>query len=111
MESEENTHVHPDRSKASRPIIKLLELVGQRWTLRILWELRDGPQTFRALQNKCENISPSVLNSRLQTLRKSGIIELALGGYALTELGEELGRKLLSLTSLADRWAKLAPLQ
>jgi len=38
----------------------LLDLLGQRWTLRILWELRDAPLTFRALQNACDSVSPKI---------------------------------------------------
>ena len=34
----------PVRGSASgRPIMALLDLLGRRWALRILWELRDGP--------------------------------------------------------------------
>jgi DNA-binding HxlR family transcriptional regulator len=29
-------------SKSGRPIMALLDLLGRRWTLRILWELREG---------------------------------------------------------------------
>ena len=54
----------------------LLDLLGRRWALRILWELRDGPLTFRALQAACGNLSPSVLNDRLRELREAGILEL-----------------------------------
>lgn len=96
-------------SARSRPIVELLELVGQRWTLRVLWELRDGAQTFRALQLRSGNLSPSVLNTRLRALRDAGIVELTLEGYALTTLGQELGVKLLDLTTWAERWARKRP--
>jgi DNA-binding HxlR family transcriptional regulator len=82
-----------------------LELLGQRWALRLLWELRDGPQTFRALQLRSGRLSPGVVNSRLRALRAADLVELTIAGYALSPLGGELGVKLLDLTTWAERWA------
>ena len=89
-----------------RPIMELLNLIGQRWTLRIMWELKSEPSTFRALQEKTGGIAPSVLNSRLKGLRDAKIIELTQDGYALTDLGQEFGEKLLDLSSWAEKWKK-----
>jgi DNA-binding HxlR family transcriptional regulator len=84
----------------------LLDLLGRRWTLRILWELRDGPQTFRSLQQRCGNISPTVLNKRIKELKDADIIKLQSGeGYGLTEQGAYLGVLLLSLNEWARHWA------
>ena len=79
-----------------------LDLLGRRWTLRILWELRGGALTFRALQTACERVSPTVLNARLRELREVGIAETTPEGYALTAEG----RRLLDALSPLDRWAK-----
>ncbi|WP_372509512.1 winged helix-turn-helix transcriptional regulator [Streptomyces humicola] len=38
-----------------------LDLLGRRWTLRILWELSQAPAGFRELQRRCEGMSSSVL--------------------------------------------------
>lgn len=80
----------------------LLELLGKRWVLRILWELRDGPLTFRALRAATEEISPSVLNERLADLRAHGLVELESEGYSLTERSRTLSAVLLDL----DVWAR-----
>ena len=53
----------------------LLDLLGRRWALRTIWELRDGPLLFRSLQERCGGMSSSVLNQRLGELRAAGIIE------------------------------------
>ena len=38
-------------SRTGRPIMALLDLLGRRWTLRIIWELReDRALTSRALR-------------------------------------------------------------
>jgi len=84
----------------------LLDLLGRRWLLRILWELREAPLTFRALQRRCEGVSPTVLNHRLRELRDAGIVQLERGeGYTLTPDGAQLYRALTPLTQWAGRWA------
>jgi len=83
----------------------LLDLLGRRWTLRILWELREGPLTFRALQSACESVSPTVMNARLHELREAELVVLRKAeGYALTELAEELGEFLVPMDDWAKRW-------
>ncbi len=84
----------------------LLDLVGRRWVGRIVWELRGSPLNFRALQQACGDISPSVLNQRLADLRETALVELGDDGYALTPLGRELLGHLLPLTIWAEKWAK-----
>ena len=60
-------------STTGRPIMVLLDLLGRRMTLRILWELRDKNLTFRALQEAAET-NPSVLNVRLKELREAHLV-------------------------------------
>jgi DNA-binding HxlR family transcriptional regulator len=84
-----------------------LDLLGRRWTLRVLWELRDEPLTFRALRARCDAMSPSVLNQRLAELRESGLVEIDPdGGYRLTVAGRDLLRALAPLQAWATRWAR-----
>ncbi len=83
----------------------LLDLLGRRWALRVLWELRDGPLQFRELQQHCGGISSSVLNQRLGELRDACITERADRGYALSEEGERLLAELGPLHAWAERWA------
>jgi DNA-binding HxlR family transcriptional regulator len=84
----------------------LLDLLGRRWALRILWELRKDPLTFRELQARCGGMSPSVLNSRLSELREAGIVEGGEEGYALTREGRRLLKDLAPLQRWAERWAR-----
>lgn len=93
-------------SRTGKPIMALIDLMGRRWVLRILWELRGGPLTFRALQDACGGISPSVLNARLTDLRDAALIDPTPDGYALTVLGLELGNEFAALTQWAEKWAR-----
>jgi DNA-binding HxlR family transcriptional regulator len=94
-------------SRTGRPVMVLLDLFGRRWSLRILWELRERSMTSRALRTACDEASPTVLNERLKELRDAGFIELVpANGYSLTPLGRELLETLLPLHRFAERWGK-----
>jgi DNA-binding HxlR family transcriptional regulator len=95
-------------SQSGRPIMAILDLLGRRWALRILWELHQGgPHSFRTLQKLCGDISPTILNSRLKELREAGIVDLREGGgYLITEQGIALGRIIVQLNTWAKGWAK-----
>ena len=94
-------------SSTGRPIMVLLNLLGRRWTLRVIWELHlasPSPLTFRSLQERCEQMSPSVLNRRLRELREAHLVRTVAGGYTLTEPGTDLITRFLPLGAWADRW-------
>jgi DNA-binding HxlR family transcriptional regulator len=86
----------------------LLDLLGRRWTLRILWELHQEPAaTFRDLQARCDDVSSSVLSQRLGELRDAGVVDTPdASGYALTKDGRDLLASLAPLDAWARRWAK-----
>jgi DNA-binding HxlR family transcriptional regulator len=85
----------------------LLDLLGRRWALRILWELRGAePHTFRALQERCDGMSASVLNDRLAELREAGVVERKPAGYVLTKEGGKLLEAFGPLDGWAKRWAR-----
>jgi DNA-binding HxlR family transcriptional regulator len=97
-------------SRSGRPIMVLLDLLGRRWSLRILWELREHSLTSRALRTACDEASPTVLQARLSDLRQANLVELIPGdGYRLTALGRELQENFLPLYRFAERWSQRKP--
>jgi DNA-binding HxlR family transcriptional regulator len=92
-------------SQTGRPIMALLDLLGRRWALWVIWELRSRALTFRELQSRGEGVSSSVLNQRLAELREAGIVAAGDGGYGLTLEGRRLLDAYPPLQSWADRWA------
>jgi DNA-binding HxlR family transcriptional regulator len=93
-------------SRADRPVLALLDLLGRRWLLRVVWELREETLTFRALRARCNAMSPSVLNRRLAELREAGLVEVRSGGgYRLTAEGRALVRSLQPIRRWAQHWA------
>ena len=93
-------------SQTGRPIMRLLDLLGRRWTLRIVWELREEPKRFRDLQDRI-GASPTIVNTRLAELREAKLVELDDAvGYRLTALGRELLQLFLPLHTWSEKWAK-----
>lgn len=95
-------------SRTGRPIMAALDLLGRRTALRLLWELRDGPLTFRALQQACDS-NARLLNIRLTELKAAGLVEHEAGGYRLTAEGRRLETALKPLSAWAKAWAESNP--
>jgi DNA-binding HxlR family transcriptional regulator len=87
----------------------LFDLLGRRWAMGIVWNLYQGPATFRNLQSACERksgtISPSILNSRLKDLQEAKLVSRTLSGYELTPLGKELFVLLAPFAPWAQKWS------
>jgi DNA-binding HxlR family transcriptional regulator len=80
----------------------LLERLGRRWALRVVWELRRDALSFNELRQRLE-VSPSVLATRLRELAELGVVERdAARRYRLSGRGRELARMLYEL----NRWAE-----
>lgn len=92
-------------SHTGRPLMAAMDLLGRRWALRLIWELRSGPVGARALLARCEGLSSSVLYQRLGELTEAGLLAASEDGYALTDLGAALGAAIAPLDAWAQTWA------
>jgi DNA-binding HxlR family transcriptional regulator len=94
-------------STTGRPLMAALDLLGRRWALRLLWELRTGPTGARTLLQRCDGLSSSVMYERLTELRQAGLVEKdAEGNYVLAPLGRRLGDALEPLDAWSRQWAR-----
>ncbi len=85
-----------------RAVEGVLDLLGRRWALRLVWELRRGSFSFSELRERT-GISPSVLSARLRELSEAGVLERPAGSrYQLSGRGRDLARILYEL----NRWAE-----
>jgi DNA-binding HxlR family transcriptional regulator len=85
-----------------RAVDSVLDLLGRRWALRLVWELRRSTRSFSELRGRT-GISPSVLSARLAELVEAGVLERdAVRRYRLSGRGRELARILYEL----NRWAE-----
>jgi DNA-binding HxlR family transcriptional regulator len=82
----------------------VLDHLGRRWALRIVWELRRDAVSFTELRARA-GVSPSVLSTRLGELAEIGLVDQdGTRRYRLTGPGRELARVLYEL----NRWAESA---
>jgi len=87
---------------STKPVESALDLLGRRWALRLVWELRRSTLAFSDLRERT-GISPSVLSARLRELVRAGVVERdGAGRYRLSGRGRELARVLYEL----NRWAE-----
>ncbi|MBC7871407.1 MAG: helix-turn-helix transcriptional regulator [Chitinophagaceae bacterium] len=94
-------------SSTGRPIMALLDLLGRRWTLRIIWEMRGESVSYVDLRTRCDSMSTSVLSQRLNELKDADIImQSAAGNYSLSEEGRNLLEALSPLNDWANRWSE-----
>lgn len=83
----------------------LFDLLGRSWALGVIWQLASGPLTFRQIQDRCEQMSPTILNRRIKELMASGLIERGAHGYQLTDTGADLFEFLKPLGAWSMQWA------
>lgn len=101
-----------DPSQGECPVCGLFDLLGRKWTLHLVWTLRQrGPTRFNELKRQAEGISPRVLSDRLDALRNQGLVRRVEHDetpprveYALTEKGRDLDGVLSAYADWADRW-------
>ena len=94
------------------PVAHALDLVGDRWALLVVRELRLGPRRFGDLAGALPGIAPSVLTQRLADLVHVGVLQrLSLAGstrpegYGLTAWGADLEPVFVALA----RWGARSP--
>ena len=92
-------------TRTGKPLLVAFDLLGRRWALRVLWELREDHLGFRALQQRCEGMSSSVLRDRLTELVFAGLLKTDEAGlYGLTHQGLALLAALQPLSRWAEQW-------
>ena len=87
-----------------RPVLELFDLLGRRWALRVVWELRTEALTYRELAARIPDMSTSVLTQRLRDLRAARLVEHERGiGYMVTPQGRDLLAHLAGVREWALR--------
>lgn len=93
-------------SASGAPIMAIFDLLGRHWAMGIIWNLNHSTFTFRAIQDKCGTISPTILNTRLKELKEADIVVRTLNGYTLTARGKTLRKTLQPIGSWSLLWSK-----
>ena len=89
--------------------LRVLSLMGKRWTLPILVGLLEGPARFSELARSVPGLSERVMSERLQELCEAGLVERLIEPgpplattYRLTPAGERLRPALQHLLEAAQ---------
>ena len=89
-----------------------LNILGQKWVLRIVRVLGERTQRFCELQDALGGANSATLSQRLKLLEDEGLIDrMAVSEmppwveYSLTTKGADLRRAIVGIDRWADRWA------
>ena len=87
---------------------RLLDRVGEKWSLLAVIALREQPRRFNQLRRELSGVSPRMLARTLRGLERDGLVSRSVYptvppqvDYALTELGQSLLQPVDALL----RWA------
>ncbi|WP_082957775.1 helix-turn-helix domain-containing protein [Mycobacterium sp. E802] len=90
---------------ANAPMLAAMDLLGQRWMMRIVWELEPGPLGFLELRRRMGNCSSSMLSERLQQLSAANVTAKSdTGAWELTFTGHALGAALTPVWDWSESW-------
>jgi DNA-binding HxlR family transcriptional regulator len=101
----ENSGCVLDQNNGAR---KLMSVIGDKWSILIIYALQERIVRFNALERMLPGISQKMLSQSLKSLERSGLIERTVFPevpprveYKLTTLG----RTLLPITDSICTWA------
>ncbi len=108
MEEQENTNLTIfDMRYGSRQV---LDLMGEKWTVLVLYTLANGVKRHGELKRQIGGISQKMLTQTLRNLERDGLVERRTFPtpsprveYTLTPLGETFGELLQSVCTWAEK--------
>lgn len=97
-----------DPYAAGCPSRRLLDRIGDRWTVLVVGALSDGPRRFSAIRRTVEGVSQKMLTQTLRGLERDGLVTRTVHPevpprveYELTAAGRTLQEPLKAL----ERWS------
>jgi DNA-binding HxlR family transcriptional regulator len=92
---------------------KVLDRIGDRWTVLIVGVLSDGTRRFSELRDTIGGITPKVLTQTLRALERDGLVTRTVYAevpprveYSLTDLGRSLITPIDAVRAWADQNAE-----
>jgi DNA-binding HxlR family transcriptional regulator len=87
------------------PVVRAVEVLGDRWTLLIVREMLTGVGRFNELSRGLPGLSRALLSRRLRQLVAAGLVRRTDDGYELTQAGEDLRPLVFGLAEWGARHA------
>ncbi|MGI8999470.1 MAG: winged helix-turn-helix transcriptional regulator [Candidatus Limnocylindria bacterium] len=101
-----------EAQRAESAATTALNVLGQKWVLRIIRALGERTQRFCELQDALGGANSATLSQRLKLLEDEGMIERrAISAvppwveYSLTAKGSDLDATITGIDRWAERWA------
>ena len=98
------------------PVATTVQLIGSKWKLLILRNLRMRPWRFNELRRDLEGVSQKLLTDSLRAMVDDGIITRTVYPevpprveYALSPLGESMGPILDAMAKWGEEYKKQLP--
>ena len=96
---------------ATHPMGRAMRLIGDMWTLMIVYNLLSGPKRFGVLLEALGNVSPKTVSQRLKMLEEIGFVERQAFAeipprveYHLTEKGLALVDIMEAIQQFGERY-------
>jgi DNA-binding HxlR family transcriptional regulator len=94
------------------PVEPAARIIGQKWTLQIVYYLLDGKTVrFCELQDELGGVNPSTLSSRLKMLEEEGLVQRTQISaipphveYCLTDKGRALDNVIRTIIQWCNNW-------
>ncbi len=90
--------------RADCPTRRILDRIGDRWTVLVVGALHDGDARFSEIRRRVEGVSQKMLTQTLRALERDGLVRRTVYPevpvrveYALTEAGRTLREPLRAL--------------
>ncbi|WP_086662203.1 winged helix-turn-helix transcriptional regulator [Lentzea kentuckyensis] len=87
------------------PIVRAVEVLGDRWTLLIVRDMLVGASRFNELSRGLPGLSRALLSRRLRQLATAGLVTRNGDGYSLTPAGQALRPLVFGLADWGARYA------
>ena len=105
-----HTTEHPE-TYTTHPMARAMRLIGDMWTLMIVYNLLSGPKRFGVLLEALGNVSPKTVSQRLKMLEEIGFVERQAFAeipprveYHLTEKGLALVDIMEAIQQFGERY-------
>ncbi len=110
-EQPHTTEEHTDDCEMSRTMNRTLHLIGDMWTLMIVYNLMNGTKRFGELLDALGNVSPKTLSQRLKMLESVKFVERTAYAeipprveYHLTDKGYALVDIIKAMQNFGDKY-------
>jgi DNA-binding HxlR family transcriptional regulator len=97
-------------SSACRRISEVLSRVGDKWTVLVIVQLREGPLRFSEIKRRLGSISQKMLTATLRALERDGVLTRTVYptvpprvDYELTPLGRDLLQPVAAMANWATK--------